>query len=148
MSTSTLARELAARGRTETRPGEAGDAVGGHVPTLVVRPGDVESVAAIVGTTTAAGCSLVPRGGGTKLQWGAAPSSADVVVDLGGLNRILEHSAGDLVVRVQPGVRLADLQAALAPANQRLVIDEVVPGSTIGGVVATGLSGPRRMGYG
>lgn len=51
-------------------------------------------------------------------------------------------------MRVQPGVRLAALQQALAPAGQRLAIDEVVPGSTVGGVIATALSGPSRLLHG
>lgn len=148
MTAAILATELSARGRVETRPGDAHDVIGGKVPLVVATPADAGSVADIVGTATAAGCSLVARGRGTKMDWGAPPLSADVLLDLSGLDRILEHSAGDLVVRAQPGVLLADLQAAVAPAGQRLGIDEMVAGSTIGGVVATGLSGPRRLAHG
>jgi glycolate oxidase FAD binding subunit len=72
----------------------------------------------------------------------------DTVVDVSGMDRILDHAAGDLVVQVQAGVPLAELAAALAPAGQRLAIDEVVAGSTIGGVLATGLTGPLRASHG
>jgi glycolate oxidase FAD binding subunit len=61
---------------------------------------------------------------------------------------VLEHAAGDLVVRVQGGTRLADLQAALAPADQWLALDPPEPGATVGGVVAANASGPRRLRYG
>ena len=55
------------------------------------------------------------------------------------------HAAGDLVVVAQAGVPLAALAERLAGAGQRLAIDEVVPGTTVGGAMATGLTGPRRL---
>jgi glycolate oxidase FAD binding subunit len=64
------------------------------------------------------------------------------------MDRVLEHAAGDLVVKVQAGVRLANLQAALAPAGQWLALDPPEPGATVGGVVAANASGPRRLRYG
>lgn len=130
------------------RPAERQDAVDGVLPSAVVTPPDAESVAGVLRETHAEGLSIVPRGAGTKLDWGCPPSTLDLVVDLSRLDAVLEHAAGDLVVRVQPGVRLAALADALAPAGQRLAIDEVVPGSTVGGVICTGLSGPSRMLYG
>jgi glycolate oxidase FAD binding subunit len=66
----------------------------------------------------------------------------------GGLAQVLEHAAGDLVVRAQAGVRLADLQTALAPAGQWLALDPPEPRATVGGVVAANASGPRRLRYG
>ncbi len=57
---------------------------------------------------------------------------------------VLEHATGDLVVRVEAGVRLDALERRLAAAGQRLPVDEVVAGSTVGGIVATGLCGPSR----
>jgi glycolate oxidase FAD binding subunit len=64
------------------------------------------------------------------------------------MDRVLEHAAGDLVVKVEAGARLADLQAALAPAGQWLALDPPEPGATVGGVVAANASGPRRLRYG
>ena len=43
---------------------------------------------------------------------------------------------------------LAHLSLVLAKEGQRFPVDEVVPGSTIGGVVSTGLSGPSRYLHG
>ena len=92
--------------------------------------------------------TVVARGGGTKLDWGAPPSTVDLLVDLSGMNRVLEHAAGDLIVHAEPGVRLSQLQALVSQAGQRLAVDEQVPGSTVGGLVATGLCGPLRLAYG
>jgi glycolate oxidase FAD binding subunit len=64
-----------------------------------------------------------------------------------GLDRILEHEAGDLTCIVEAGVRLSHLDAALAPHGQMLALD--APGDpTIGACVAASLSGPRSHRYG
>jgi glycolate oxidase FAD binding subunit len=64
-----------------------------------------------------------------------------------GLDRILEHEAGDLTCIVEAGVRLSQLDAALAPHGQMLALDP--PGDpTIGACVAASLSGPRSHRYG
>ncbi|MGH9078423.1 MAG: FAD-binding oxidoreductase, partial [Acidimicrobiales bacterium] len=94
------------------------------------------------------GLTVELRGRGTKGDFGALAPPPGVVVDLSALSAVVEHVAGDLVVRVQPGLTLAGLAAALAGSGQRLAIDEVVPGSTVGGVVGTGLSGPCRLAHG
>jgi glycolate oxidase FAD binding subunit len=87
-------------------------------------------------------------GGGSKLGLGNPPERVDLLVSSERLDQVLEHAAGDLVVRAQAGVRLADLQAALAPAGQWLALDPPEPRATVGGVVAAGASGPRRLRYG
>ena len=64
-----------------------------------------------------------------------------------GLDRVLEHEAGDLTATVEAGIRLSGLNARLAEAGQRLSLDP--PGNpTIGGCIAADLSGPRRHRYG
>ncbi|MGB9378126.1 MAG: FAD-binding oxidoreductase, partial [Mycobacteriales bacterium] len=113
----------------------------------VLAPAEPDQVSQMLRDAAREGATVLPRGAGTKIDWGG-PVPTGVTVDLSGLDTVLEHAAGDLVVRVQSGVRLSDLAEALAPAGQRLAIDEVVPGSTVGGVISTALSGPSRMLYG
>ncbi len=63
------------------------------------------------------------------------------------MSGVVEHAAGDLVARVQAGARMGDVAAVLAQAGQEIALD--VPGdATVGGVVASGLAGPRRLRYG
>ena len=65
----------------------------------------------------------------------------------GGLTRILEHDPGDLTCTVEAGVRLSELQAALAASGQRLSLDP--PGDpTMGALLAQNLSGPLRHRFG
>jgi glycolate oxidase FAD binding subunit len=64
-----------------------------------------------------------------------------------GLDRILEHEAGDLTCTVEAGVRLSALQGALGEHDQRLSLDP--PGDpTVGAVLARNLSGPLRHRFG
>jgi len=64
-----------------------------------------------------------------------------------GLDRILEHEAGDLTCTVEAGIRLSTLQAALAGRGQRLALDP--PGDpTVGACLAANLSGPLRHRFG
>jgi glycolate oxidase FAD binding subunit len=68
-------------------------------------------------------------------------------VDLGAMNQMIEHEAGDLVARVQAGMTIGQLASALASAGQELALD-VPAEATVGGIVATGTTGPRRLRYG
>jgi glycolate oxidase FAD binding subunit len=61
---------------------------------------------------------------------------------------VQDHAAGDLIVDVQAGTPLAAVQDAVAGAGQRLLLDDPVGGATVGGALASNLSGPRRMVYG
>ena len=63
------------------------------------------------------------------------------------MDRILEYAAGDLVVRVEAGVRLGQLAEVLAEKGQRLALDGP-PADTVGGVVARNAAGPLRLRYG
>jgi glycolate oxidase FAD binding subunit len=64
-----------------------------------------------------------------------------------GLDRILEHEAGDLTCTVEAGLRLRDLNERLRERGQMLALDP--PGNpTIGACIAANLSGPRRHRYG
>ena len=126
-------------------PAGDGDAVDGVPARFVAAPGSTEEAAAVVRAAAAEGLALVVRGAGTKLGWGAPPRRLDLIVDTHRLDRVVEHAAGDLVVIAQPGVTLAALGERLAGDRQRLAVDELVPGTTIGGMLGTGVAGPRRM---
>jgi len=132
----------------ETRPGIAADAVAGVVPSHVVRPVSVEQVVDVLRTARAERATVVPVGAGTKTGWAAPPTSCDVVLDTTGLGRVVEHTAGDLVVVAEAGVRLEALQAHVGQAGQLLALDPPEQGATLGGLVSANASGPRRLRYG
>ena len=121
------------------RPAQPGDAVAGVLPRFAASPATVAQASELLRTAAAHDLAVVPRGGGSKLDWGAPPRRCDLVVDTTGLDQVVEHAAGDLVVRVQAGVSLARLAEALAGAGQQLALDP--PPSQAGGPEPTGLTG-------
>ena len=119
-------------------------------------PVSPEEAAELLRACADEGLRLRLRGGGTKLGWGRPAPEADVEVLTGQLDRVVEHNAGDLTAVLQAGVPLATAQETFAAAGQMLALDPPLRGpdpageaaATIGGVVATGDSGPLRHRYG
>ena len=97
----------------------------------------------------AEGRALVTEGGGTKRHHGAASPEGARRVDLGRLAGVT-HEPADMILSVGAGATLAEVRRVLAAHGQWLPLDPpfVVAGASIGGVLATGSSGPRRLGYG
>ncbi|WP_248960287.1 FAD-binding oxidoreductase [Sphaerisporangium perillae] len=141
------AKALAAIGVT-IREALPEDAVAGVAPRWVALPGSTSEVAAVMRAAAEHGLTVVPAGGGTKLGWGPPPRRCDLLLRTRRLDRILEHAAGDLVARVEAGVRTEALAAALAGAGQELALDIPFEGATIGGTLAAATAGPRRLRYG
>jgi glycolate oxidase FAD binding subunit len=118
------------------------------VPGSVGVPMNVADLSAVLKRAAVDGLSIGVQGAGTKSDQGAAPTSLDLLVSTTSMNRIVEHAAGDLVVTAQAGVPLRALQQHVAAAGQWLALDPPEADATIGGVVATASSGPRRLLYG
>src|ERR687896_969945 len=92
-----------------------------------------------------------PRGGGTKLGWTPRGDDGATDFDARRMNRILEHNEGDFTAVLEAGVPLVEAQAAFAAEGQMLALDPPLgagDAATIGGLMATGDSGPLRHRYG
>ena len=127
----------------------AGDAVAGVPPSLVVEPGNEQELAKVLMLANTAGLAVIPRGGGTKLEWGNRPARADVIVSTARLNRVIEHAWADLTVSVEAGCPMTKLQETLAKHGQRLALDALWPErATVGGVLSTNDSGALRLRFG
>ncbi|MRX51728.1 FAD-binding protein [Paracoccus sp. S-4012] len=72
-------------------------------PLAVVLPRSTAEVAAVLRACAAEGVPVVPRGAGTSLAGGSMPTADAVVVGLARMNRVLEISAEDRLVRVEAG---------------------------------------------
>jgi glycolate oxidase FAD binding subunit len=131
----------------ETREGAEADVVGEVVPAFVVAPGSTDEAAAVMRAAAEHELAVVVRGAGGRIGWGAPPSRCDLMIDMSPMSSVVEHSSGDLVARVQAGARMGDVAAALGRDGQEIALD-VPDGATVGGVVASGLAGPRRLRYG
>ncbi len=93
--------------------------------------------------------SLVIRGAGTKLDWGRPARHIDAMLDMRRLNRVIAHEHGDLTATIEAGASLREVNAALGRHGQWLPLDpSFADRATIGGILATNDSGPRRHRHG
>ena len=113
----------------------------------VVAPTSIEEAAAILAAAAEAAIPVSFYGGGTHQQLGN-PVAADLVITTTALNRIVDYEPDDLTIRVESGVTLGQLDAALTERSLTAVLPETEPDTTVGGVVATGRSAYQRLRYG
>lgn len=116
-----------------------------------VHPEQEEQVAQICQLAQTHHWNVVPVGGGAWWRGIGSKTDSPVTVTLhtDRLSRITEYSPGDMIVSVQSGMPLAQLQEELQPYQQMLALDPACrPDSTLGGLVAQAAYGPSRVGYG
>jgi glycolate oxidase FAD binding subunit len=91
------------------------------------------------------GVPLRLRGAGTKDFYGE--ELAGELLDLSGWRGIVDYEPSELVITARSGTPLSEIEAALAARGQFLAFEPPDFGAdpTIGGVIAAGLSGPRRV---
>ncbi|MEX0612696.1 MAG: FAD-binding oxidoreductase [Pirellulales bacterium] len=115
----------------------------------ILSPDDQTGVAEAVRDAYEASRAVYPLGGGTAQDYGVAPTRPGLTLELSGVAKIVDYTPRDMTILVEAGVRMVDLAATLSAEGQHLPID--VPRAseaTLGGVVATNWSGPRRYGHG
>jgi len=135
-------------GPANVRPANPGDTVAGVAPRFVIEPASEEEVGAVLRLANDEGLAVIPRGGGTKLDWGNPPSRADVILSLRRLG-VVEHAWADMTVTAEAGCPVSHLQEVLAQHGQRLAVDVLWPErATIGGILAANDSGALRLRYG
>jgi glycolate oxidase FAD binding subunit len=127
----------------------AAHAVDGRIPRWVAAPPTTEAVSRVLALATAEGLAVCPRGSGSSLPLGHPPRRLDLVLDCRRLDRMLDYVAEDMVASVGAGMCLAALAGRLESHRQRLPLDPWGGESrTVGGVLATGATGPLRFRYG
>jgi glycolate oxidase FAD binding subunit len=144
-----VAREIVGPDHLRSGASAAPYRLGRHTPAWVVAPGDALAVGRVLAAAAAARLGVVPWGAGTHQSLGREPGRYDVALELTRLTRIVAHEPADMTVTAEAGIRLAELQRHLAAAGQFLPLDP--PGAdaaTLGGILASNLSGPLRCRYG
>jgi glycolate oxidase subunit GlcD len=115
-----------------------------HNDTAIVWPASADEISEILKFASREGWTVRPSGGTTWLK-----TTRNVTVSTQRLDQIIEHEPADLIAVAQAGVKLTDFNAKLAENGQWLPLDPPDDGrATIGGVVATGIGGPQKFGYG
>ncbi len=129
-----------------------GDAISESIPgapdaDLTVAPATVEDLAAVLRVASEHRLPVLVWGAGTHQGYGGRIVDPAIVVSTARFGDIDWHP-DDLTVTVGAGVTVGNLEATLAERNQTAVLPEDAEGATVGGVLAAGLSGWRRLRYG
>ena len=116
---------------------------------MIAEPANHQEVAAVLKVATRAGLRVMPRGGGTKMEWGNPASGAELIFSMRRMNRVLEHAHGDMTATVEAGCSFQQLQDTLSEHGQRVALDPLWPHkATVGGILAVNDSGPLRARFG
>jgi glycolate oxidase len=117
-------------------------------PAAVVLPGTTADVAAVLRVAGRHGVPVTARGSGTGLSGACIPVEGGIVVSFERMGAIVEIDRENFIATVEPGVRLEQLDAELAPLG---LVYPVFPGeysASLGGNVGTNAGGMRAVKYG
>jgi glycolate oxidase FAD binding subunit len=120
------------------------DAPDGITAQVVVEPRSASDVVEVVRAASEHGVGITTVGSASTVH----ETDADVAVVTSGLAGVIDYQPDDLTIVVGAGTTLGDLADVLADRNLSAVLPETAPQRTIGGVVASGASGYRRLEYG
>ena len=122
----------------------------------MIRPADAADLRDLVGDARACGRLIEVRGGGSKRDIGS-PDRETAIVDMGAFTGIVDYEPSELVLTVRPATPLSQVDELLSEHRQMLAFEPWDHGplfgrpagaATIGGVVAAGVAGPRRVSVG
>ena len=123
----------------------------GDVPpqVLVARPSNREQVAAILRWAGANHVAVTPLGGGTGVCGALSPQSGELVLDMAAFDRIVEVDEVNLTCNCEAGVNGLVLEEHLNGRGLTLGhFPSSLPGTTVGGLIATRSSGQESSRYG
>jgi glycolate oxidase FAD binding subunit len=126
-------------------------AVDGKKPKVVVTPATIDEVSSVVAYASQEHHAIIPRGNGTKMEMGGIPKKMDIVLSTGRLNRITDRDCENLTLSAESGLTLGEVQRGLAKVGKGYFLPLDPPftdEATLGGIVATNSSGPKRLLYG
>lgn len=125
--------------------------IDGKHPKVVVFPGSVDEVSKIVAYANENTLTLIPMGNGTKIEIGGIPKKVDVLLSTRRLNQITDCDCENLTLTTESGITLREVQERLAKEGRGYFLPLDPPyteKATLGGIVATNSSGPKRYLYG
>lgn len=117
-------------------------------PRYVARPQTAEQVAALLAAATKAKIPVTARGSGTGLSGAARPCADGLLISFEKMNAIVQIDTDNQVAVVQPGVTLAELDAATADVGLMYTVFPGELSASVGGNVGTNAGGMRAVKYG
>ncbi|WP_311492067.1 FAD-binding oxidoreductase [uncultured Anaerococcus sp.] len=121
---------------------------GSYKPDVLVAAKSTEDVSNIMKICNEYKIPVLARGAGSGLVGSGVAINGGVMIDMQGMNKILEYDLDNLVVRVQPGVYLHDLAEDCLTKGYMYPPDPGEKFATLGGNVSTNAGGMRAVKYG
>lgn len=115
--------------------------------TSTLQPDTIDRLASDLAAAHAEDQVVVPVGGGTHQSIGY-PVEADLTVQTAGLDAIVDYKPEDLTMTIEAGMTVADAERIANADGRTTVLPEHPGGATVGGTIAAGVSGWRRLRYG
>ncbi len=117
--------------------------------SLLLSPASIEETREVMRLAVSKGWTVMPGGAGTWLDVGNQLGPVNLILNTTRIHGLVEHEPADLVASAAAGVTLDAFNETLNRGGQWLPLDPPDDGrATLGGVVATGMSGAQRTGYG
>lgn len=117
-------------------------------PAYLARPSTPEQVAALLAAAAELGVPVTARGSATGLSGACRPEPGGLVISLENIAAIIQIDVANQVAVVQPGVTLADLDAATAAVGLMYTVFPGELSASVGGNAATNAGGMRAVKYG
>ena len=126
-------------------------AMDGKKPKVVVSPKTINEISKVIAYANQQRLFIIPRGNGTKMGMGGIPKKMDIILSTDRLNRITDSDCENLTLSAEGGITLSEVQKSLAKVGNGYFLPLDPPfteKATLGGIVATNSSGPKRLLYG
>ena len=126
-------------------------ALDGKKPKVVVSPQTIDQVSKVVAYSNQQHLAIIPRGNGTKIGMGGIPKKVDLILSTSRMSRITDSDSENLTLSAESGITLNEVQKSLAKIGKGYFLPLDPPftdKATLGGIIATNSSGPRRLLYG
>jgi glycolate dehydrogenase FAD-binding subunit len=122
--------------------------VDGRLPQAVVFPETAAQVARVLHWAQEQRLAVLPHGSGTMLGLGQPPRGSDLVLSTSRLHHIREYDAANFTMTAEAGVTFFQVARLAAEHWQTLPLQYAFSPATLGGLIATNASPPKRLAYG
>jgi glycolate oxidase FAD binding subunit len=120
---------------------------------MIFRPRDEDEIAEIVHGARARNGRIIAEGGGSRAGLRGARRDGAQIVSTADIAGVVHYDPAEMTITARAGTRVAEIEAAVAAHGQMLPFEPPDPRAlyatngapTLGGMVAAGFSGPRRV---
>ena len=114
-------------------------------PDVLIKAASAKEVSAVMKYAYEQAIPVTPRGQGTGLVGGAVPLHGGILLDLSGMNRIIELDEDNLTLTLEPGVLLMEVVKYVEERGFLYPPDPGEKSATIGGNISTNAGGMRAV---